>query len=388
MKFIHTADWHVGKTLKGRSRIDEQTKVLKEIVALAIQHQVDAVLVAGDLYDSAAPTAEAQQLVVRTLMALATRGIEVVVIAGNHDHGRTLEAYRPLLEVAGIHVRGEARAADNGGVHRFTARSTGEPCTVAMLPFLSQRWAVRASQIITNTPADNVGAYDQQVRDIVANLATAFSPDSVNLVMAHLTCTGALFGGGERQAQSIFEYHVPAAIFPPEAHYVALGHLHRRQRVPAPCPVHYSGSPFPVDFGEQEYRHVVCLVEASPGTPATVTDLPLTAGRRLRTVEGTVADLTADPERYGDDFLRVVVTQPAHAGLKETILEALPNALEVRIHPDHAATAAAASLAVDQARRTPAELFADFCAERQFADPQVAALFDEISDELAEAGSH
>jgi len=384
MKFLHTADWHVGKTLHGRSRLDEQTRVLKEIVSLAIRHQVDAVLVAGDLYDNASPTAEAQQLVVRTLMELARRDIEVIVIAGNHDHGRTLEAYRPLLAVAGIHVRGEARAADDGGLHRFTARSTGERCTVALLPFLSQRWAVRASQIIANTPSENVGAYDQQVRDIVTSLTAGFDPDGVNVIMAHLTCTGALFGGGERQAQSILEYHVPASIFPPETHYVALGHLHRRQHVPAACPVHYSGSPFPVDFGEQENQHVVCLVEASPGVPAKVTDLPLTAGRRLRTVEGTVPQLTVDPDAYGDDFLRVVVTQPAYAGLKDEILEALPNALEVRIHPDHAATAPAAALAVDRARRTPSELFADFCAERQFSDPQVSALFDEISDELSE----
>ena len=70
--------------------------------------------------------------------------------------------------------------------------------------------------------------------------------------MAHLTVTGGDFGGGERAAQSIFEYHVPATRFPADAHYVALGHLHRRQKLPAPCPVHYSGAPLAVDFGEQD----------------------------------------------------------------------------------------------------------------------------------------
>ena len=78
MKFLHTSDWHVGKTLKGRNRLDEQTEVLKEIAGLAVAHEVDAVLIAGDLYENSAPTAEAQRLVIRTLMTLAKQGIEVV----------------------------------------------------------------------------------------------------------------------------------------------------------------------------------------------------------------------------------------------------------------------------------------------------------------------
>ncbi len=112
------------------------------------------------------------------------------------------------MNVAGIHVYGQARAASKGGVHTFRARSTDEPVNVAVLPFLSQRYAVRAAEIIANTPSQNVGAYDQLVRDVLANLTGAFTPDAVNIIMAHLTCTGGTFGGGERPAQSIMEYHV------------------------------------------------------------------------------------------------------------------------------------------------------------------------------------
>lgn len=383
MKFLHTADWHVGKTLKGRDRIEEQTAVLREIVGLAVAHEVDAVLVAGDLFDTASPSAAAQQLVWRTLHELASRDIEVVVIAGNHDHPDMLDALRPLTTTAGIHLRGRVAPPDKGGVHTFTARSTGEKCQIALLPFLSKRHAVRASQIMANTPAENVGAYDQQIRDLLAALVRGFEPDAVTVVMAHLTCTGGLFGGGERQAQSIFEYHVSASTFPPELHYVALGHLHRRQQVSASCPVHYSGSPIAVDFGEQDYTPVVCLVEVSPDTPARVSDLPLTSGRRLRTVTGTVAELLADPDQYGDDYLRVVVAEPGRAGLRDEIVEALPHALEVRIHPDHAMTAPAAALAVDRPTLSPADLFADYCASVSVADPRVNALFDQILDDLA-----
>lgn len=382
MKFLHTSDWHVGKTLKGRNRLDEQADVLKEIVQHAVSHEVDAVLIAGDIYDNAAPSADAQRLVVRTLMSLAKRDIEVIMIAGNHDHAGTFEAYRPLMEAAGIYVYGQYRSVEKGGVHRFTARSTGEEVNVAVLPFLSQRYAVQAAQLMNNTPAQNVGEYDQMVRDILGNLTTGFTEGGVNLVMAHLTCTGGTFGGGERAAQSIMEYHVPAAIFPVEAHYVALGHLHRRQSIPAPCPVHYSGSPFPVDFGEQENNHVVVLVEASPGTPASVTDLAIAAGRRLRTVEGTVEQLIAGAASYGDDYLRLTVTQKTYAGMKDELLDALPNALEIRIHEDFGNTGARVGGTVDIATKTPAELFGEYCASENFSDDRVMALFNQLHDDV------
>ncbi len=301
MRFLHTADWHVGKTLKGRSRLDEQERVLREIVRIAREHEVDAVLVAGDLYDSAAPTAEAQKLVNRTLLGLARDGAEVVAIAGNHDHAATFDAYRGFARAAGVTLVGSVRTAAEGGVVTFTAGSTGERVTVAALPFLSTRWAVRAAELLTGTPADHTAAYDQQLRDVLRSLTGGFRDDAVNLVLAHATVLNGRLGGGERLAQSIFEYAVPASVFPVDAHYVALGHLHRRQAMPAPCPVHYSGAPLAVDFGEQENTPVVCLVEAAPGVPASVTDIPVTGGRRLRTVHGTVAELSVLGESRSAD---------------------------------------------------------------------------------------
>ncbi|MDN5761613.1 MAG: exonuclease SbcCD subunit D [Microlunatus sp.] len=385
MKLLHTSDWHVGKTLKGRHRLDEQKAVLAEITELALSHQVDAILVSGDLYENVAPTADAQQLVIRTLLRLAREGIEVIAIAGNHDHGPTFEAYRPLMRQAGIQLVGLARRADRGGVRRFRARSTGENAVVASLPFLSQRYAIRAAQVIMNTPAENVGAYDQHVRDVLENLTADFGDQHVNLVMAHLTCIGGTMGGGEREAQSIMEYSVPAAIFPISAHYVALGHLHRRQSLPAPAPVHYSGAPLAVDFGEQDNTNVVCLVEVSPDQPARVTDLPITSGRRLRTITGTVEQLLADPDAYGDDYLRLRVTQSTYAGLREQVLEKLPNALEIRIDPEFSTNPKLAPRR-DRLVRTPAQLFADYCADSGVDDPRLNRLFDELADDLAATG--
>lgn len=385
MRILHTADWHAGKTLKGRDRLDEQRAVLAEITRIAEQHQVDAVLVAGDVYESAVPSAPAQQLVVQTLLRLRQTGAEVIVIAGNHDHGPTFEAYRPLMGQAGITLAGAARPPGKGGVVRFRARSTGEEAQLAVLPFLTQRYAVRAAEIVAQTPAEHVRAYDEMIRQLLATLTSGFGGSTVNLIMAHLTCIGGVFGGGERAAQSIFEYSVPAAIFPVSAHYVALGHLHRRQSLPAPCPVHYSGSPIAVDFGEQDNTSVVCLVEASPGTPARVTDVPITAGRRLRTVRGTVAELEAEAAAFGDDYLRVWVREPARAGLRDDIATVLPNALEIRIDPEFATQSRPDRPDMADVLRTPGQLFADYCAARHVDDPRVAALFAELHDEVSSA---
>ena len=386
MKFLHTADWHVGKTLKGRDRLDEQRAVLAEIADIAEANEVDAVLVAGDVYDLSAPSAPAQQLVVQALLRMRRAGAEVIVIAGNHDHGPTFEAYRPLMGEVGITLAGTVRPPERGGVIRFKARSDGADTQVAVLPFLSQRYAVRAAEIVANSPSENVRAYDEQVRQVIGSLTGGFGAETVNLVMSHITCVGGTFGGGERSAQSIFEYSVPASVFPISAHYVALGHLHRRQALPASAPVHYSGAPLAVDFGEQDNTSVVCLVEATPGTPARITDVPVTSGRRLRTVYGTLAELEARAGEFGDDFLRVYLREPTRAGLRDDTAAILPNALEVRIDPEFAPRADKAPRSGEaRTARTPAQLFAEYCATRDVSDQRVAALFGELHDEVTAA---
>ncbi len=384
MRFLHTSDWHVGKTLKGRARLDEQAAVLREIVAIARDREVDAVLVAGDLYDSAAPIPGAQRLVVRALAELARSGITVVAIAGNHDNAAALDAYRPVWSAADVTVVGQVRRPDDGGVLAFTARSTGEQVRVALLPWVSQRQVVSAAELVARTAADNAAGYDAQVRRIIEALRSGFSDDAVNVVMSHVTVVGGRFGGGERQAQSIFEYTVPATAFPADAHYVALGHLHRRQHLPAPAPVHYSGSPLQVDFGEQDYEPVVCLVDAAPGVPATVTDVPVTAGRRLRTVAGDVAHLTALADSVGEDWLRVRVQQATYPGMRDEILAALPNALEIRLDPEFAAaTDGPARPSVESiAARDPGDLFAEYCRTRGTDPDAMLDLFRRLHGDL------
>jgi exonuclease SbcD len=385
MRFLHTSDWHVGKILKGHSRLEEQRAVLRELANASREHEVDAVLVCGDLYDSVAPSADAQQLVVGSLLALRASGTEVIAMAGNHDHAATFDAYRPLMAAAGITLVGRVRRPEDGGVIEFTARSTGEPVRVAVLPFLSQRYAVRAADLLTQTPADQAASYARLIRALLAALTAGFRPETVNLVMAHLTVSGAAFGGGERMAQSIFEYHVPASAFPAEAHYVALGHLHRRQSVSAAFPVHYCGSPIAIDFGEEDNRPGALVIDAGVGTPAAVSEVPIRSGRRLRTLRGTVIELEALADEVGDDFLRVYVQEPARAGLRDEVQGILPNALEVRIDPEFAVPPGGRPSPAVAAGRSPAELFHDYCEMRGLVDERVEALFGRLHDQVVAA---
>ncbi len=150
--------------------------------------------------------------------------------------------------------------------------------------------------------------------------------------------------------------------------------------------MHYSGSPLAVDFGEQDNTSVVCLVEATPGTPARITNIPVTSGRRLRTVYGTLDELAAQADSYGEAYLRVYLREQSRAGLRDDTVALLPNALEVRIDPEFAAPLRPSRPAADRGVRTPGQLFAEYCAAREVADPRVAALFAELHDEVTASG--
>jgi exonuclease SbcD len=386
MKLLHTADWHVGKVLRGRSRADEHTAVLKELVELAREEDVDAVVVAGDVFDTAMPTPPAQELVMRTLLAMREDGREVVVLAGNHDDPRLLDVYRPVLGELGVQVIGRFRRPNDGGALSWTAR-TGEPVQLALLPFLSHRFVVRAAEALSGTPADHNRTYADRIAELVRALTAGFAADTVNLVAAHGTLPGGKLGGGEREAQTIFSYYFEATAFPPSTQYAALGHLHRRQQVPGPCPIWYSGSPIAVDFGEEHNAPGALLVTAEPGLPAHVREVTLSGPRALRTVHGTLDELAAMSADLGDAWLRVVLEEKPRAGLADQVREILPNALHVDVDERFRPTSARRRDGSNrESSRGPRDLFRDYMTAIGRDDPQVFSFFDRLYDEVSEAG--
>ncbi|MFI5491284.1 exonuclease SbcCD subunit D [Actinoplanes sp. NPDC051859] len=380
MRILHTSDWHVGKVLKGRSRHEEHIRVLGQVVEIARRERPDLVIVAGDLYDTAAPSPDSTRVVTRALSALRQTGARIVAIGGNHDNGPALDALRPWADAAGIELRGSVRDKPEDLLIKGETEA-GERWQLAALPFLSQRYAVRAVEMYDLTAAEATQTYADHVARVIARLAEGFSePGVINLLTAHLTVVGASAGGGEREAHTVMGYAVPATVFPPNAHYVALGHLHRAQRVIGPCPVRYSGSPLAVDFGEEENVCSVAIVDVSTEKAAQVRDVPVTSARTLRTVRGSLEQLAT--VNLPDAWLRVFVREAPRVGLREDVQELLPHALEVRIDPDMMPDKKTAQLA-QRAGRSPRELFGDYLDHRGTTEDGVRELFDELLDEVS-----
>jgi exonuclease SbcD len=185
-------------------------------------------------------------------------------------------------------------------------------------------------------------------------------------------------GGGERPAHLVDEYAVTAASFPPSIGYGALGHLHRAQRVPAGAALHYCGSPLQLDFGAGDHPQQVNLVTAAPGVPSDVRAARLTAGRRLRTVRGTIDELGA-LDIADDPWLRVIVHGERQAGMADDVRRLLgPRVVDVRVDVSDALRQ---TVRRDHRGRSPQELFGDFLRSHGIADERIDALFAELLDE-------
>jgi exonuclease SbcD len=388
MKILHTSDWHVGKVLKGRDRHDEHEAVLRSIIETARAEDVDLVLIAGDLFETSAPSPRAQGLVMRALLALREDSRHVVVIAGNHDNATLLDSvYRPVLGELGLHVLGTPKAPAAGGTVSITTRD-GQQATVAAMPFLSQRYAVRAAELLLHENAEHALDYARRVAAIVGTLTAQFTPDTVNIVTAHATLLGGRRGGGERDVQTTFEYEVPSSIFPSSAHYAALGHLHRQQEIPAPCPAFYSGSPLAIDFGEEGNEAAALIVTASPGIRADARRVDIRGGRRLKTLRGSLDQVIAEGEQEADAYLRVILAEKARAGLGDLVREKLPNALEVQLDEAHRPRPGQHSGGggdkPSRAERTPLQLFGDYLAEQGVSDERVERMFAELLEQMTD----
>jgi exonuclease SbcD len=384
VKLLHTADWHVGRLVRGRSRADEHVAVLADVARIAADEEVDLVVVAGDLFDTATPSAESERIVYRALLDLAATGATVVVLAGNHDSDRRLQAVEPLLELGRVVTRPVFAKPDEGGVVEVASRDGSERALVACLPFLSQRWVVKADELVVGGLAEAHQQYAERVRHLLAALTARFAEGgTVNVVAAHCMVLGATTSGSERAAHSVFEYGVPATAFPTTAHYVALGHLHRPQDVAGPGRIRYCGSPLMLDFGEVRDAKSVSIVEAHPSTPAVVREVPLTGARRLMVADGDLAALRAQVASGALDgaWVKARVHEPLRVGLADEVRELVPGAVEIEVvRPDDAGERPAPSL--DRAGLGPRELFAAYLDSAGVDDPRLGGLFAELLDEV------
>ena len=381
MRFLHTGDWHVGKTLRGRARLDEQQLVITEILDIAVRERVDCLLMAGDLFDSVAPPADAERLVFDCFAEIVKRGIDTVLIGGNHDHPKKLAALRALLDPLKIRIRPEPESAASGGIVEIDRN--GERARIAVLPWVQERKLVTISDLM-GPEGEWRRIYSEDVATMASVLARSFAPDTVNILMAHIYAAGSQTGSSERSLHITIPFALDAARFPASAQYIALGHIHKPQRLMAsPARCEYSGSTLQLDFGEQGQTKRVVLVDCKAGDAAHVENIPLTQGRQLTEVAGTLGELRSAALFWMNDFLRVTLeVKTASPGLANEVRKLFPNAVEIRIRaletePPRPPEAGAAI--------APADHFAQFHSATQDSalPPELmdafALLYDEVN---------
>jgi exonuclease SbcD len=362
MRFLHTSDWHLGRQFHGASLLQEQAAALDRIVELAVEAEVDAVLIAGDIYDRAIPPAEAVLLFNDTLARLSRSGSAVVAIAGNHDSHVRVSIYDPLLSAFGVTIRGDVRRAHEPVL--VTPKRGGGAVAIYPLPYLEP--AVDGPSLTTTTARISHQevtrlAVDGIRRDLLGR------PQHRSVLVAHTFVMGGEPSESERQLSIGNVDRVSVDSFA-GFDYVALGHLHGSQQLDGPR-VAYSGTPLPYSFSEQLHTKSVRIVELDAAGTASVEIVPLGVGRPLRTLEGPLALLCSSPDdaAAADAWLRVILTDevlPLQAMAQ--LRQRFPHVAELRHRPPELqrSTATERHETVRQAT-SPLELTLAFFADQQ-----------------------
>jgi exonuclease SbcD len=329
MKIVHTSDWHIGRRWKGIQRFDELETVLDHLASFIEENSIDLVLHTGDVFESRNPPAEAEQLVNRFLVRVGRSGAQMLVIAGNHDDALRLDARSLLTEFIHVQILGRPRPASRGGTRTFETRG-GEKAVIAALPFASPGAWVSALDL-TGEEESARKQYARMFERAVQDLCRPFRPDAVNILMAHTHLEGALFGESERRVHIAEDWAASPQTLPRTASYVALGHLHKPQKIEAPAPAYYAGSLLQMDFGEAGEEKSFVVVTASPGKRAVVEHVPYEGGLPLVDLRATFEELEATADEHRTGWLRVTVPLvEKDPDLNRKVRELLPNALVVR----------------------------------------------------------
>lgn len=371
MRFLHTSDWHLGRSFLGVSLVEDQAVVLDQLVDAIARSGIDAVLLAGDVYDRASPPADAVRLLDDTLTRIVVGlGVPVVMIAGNHDSGDRLAFGSRLLGARGLHVAGtEPLVVPMGDAH-------GRVDVVAV-PF------AEPMEVAARRPGENVADHEAGLRaDLAGALLAASSPAGPatpapasgaslavsagatsprRVAVSHAFVAGGSTSESERPLVAGNAALVSAACFDGFA-YAALGHLHRPQSV-GRAAVRYSGSLLKYSFDEASHRKSVSIVELGADGACAIEELTLSPRRDVRVLEGSLDELRRagedDPGR--DDYVLAVLSD------RGAVLDPMgklrvqwPNCLRVDRSAFFAERDEAAGARADLRRLSEPELFAAF----------------------------
>lgn len=372
MRFLHTSDWHLGRSFHREDMLGAQARFVDHLVETVRDEGVEAVLVSGDLYDRALPPVDAVALCDEALRRLAAEGVQVVIISGNHDSAQRLGFGSGLMDAAGVHVRSDPRSV---GSPVLLADGTA----VYGIPYLEPEVVRTAWEL---PERGHTAALTEAMRRVRADLATR---GGRSVVLAHAFVIGGRASDSERDIAVGGVASVPLSVFDGVG-YAALGHLHGRQRMSDT--VRYSGSPLAYSFSEKDHVKGCWLVDLGETVHAEFVEAPVP--RRVSTVEGRLDTLLTSEEYTGieDHWLQVTLTDPDRpAGAMERLRRRFPHTLALAFAPE-GGTASGERGWADRIRdRSEAEIAFDFVREVRGtpAGPDERALLHEAFESCRRA---
>lgn len=319
MNILHTSDWHIGKRLMDRERLPEQIAALDEIVRICDERDVDLVLVAGDVFDTYMPSADAEEVFFRAVKRIAGEKRAVVIVSGNHDDGVRLAASAPLAAEEGIYLFGggydvvpvggerAVKAVASGEGYVVIANARGEQVYINALPYPNE---ARLKEEKTDE------SYADKLRRWIARGEAGFSGNMPHILLSHLFVAGGKVSESERDIDLGGARAVPVSLFS-AFDYVALGHLHKPQKLSGN--VRYSGSLLQYSFDEFEKKQVILLHTQEKSLE--IEEIPLLSGRKLVRLEEENAERAAALlKQYPGAFIELTLRLSAPLTSQETQL--------------------------------------------------------------------
>lgn len=340
MRLLHTSDWHLGRSFHGVGMLDAQRDFIDQLVAAVSGHNVDVVLIAGDVYDRALPGVDVVRLLDDALVRITEAGAITVLTSGNHDSAIRLGFAARLLERGGVHLRTRVEHLAQPLLLPLGKDPDGASAQLAIygIPWLEPRLV--ADQL--GVPASHFEVTQAATGLIRADLAER--PGTVHsVVLAHTFASGGISSDSERDLSIGGVGAVPLDLFDGFS-YTGLGHLHGRQQLSPQ--VRYSGSPLAYSFSEAGHRKGGWLVDIEAGGVTAVQEIHWEAPRELAVLRGHLAELLASPDHAWAEtaYCQVTLTDPQRpARAMEQLRQRFPDTLVLGFDPDGATAASTAT---------------------------------------------
>ena len=298
MRILHTSDWHIGHRLYEEPRIEEHRQFLDWLLAKIKEKEVDVLLVAGDIFDTALPSSEATDLYYRFLFRLYSETpAHAVITAGNHDSPMRLAASREFLKMGRIHVVGEI----DSDIDIITVQIGKSAVAIAAVPYLSENEILPHVSLETNV--EKTERYREAIKQLYQRYVDKMPREMPKILMGHLVVHGGEESGSERLIQIGGAAAVHISDLPDGIDYMALGHLHRPQSISgASYPIQYAGSPLPLTFKEASYDKQVYLFDSTKPNDNPLTELTIPVFKGLCRVHGNYDQVMLQANAADEDW--------------------------------------------------------------------------------------